>query len=246
LEYARGEFERAQQAKESLSRARFADAQQRLRKSEADYDIARIKLQRAEIRAPFTGVIAQLDIDPGEVVAPGQPIARLVKLDPVVISVAVSDRDVVHLRAGQSANVHLDAFPEGAAGRIARVFPVADINTRAFTVEVEVPNPSRLLLPGMIARIQLDVEVAEQVITLPQDVVVTTRTETGVFILDGNKARWRPVVLGHIVRDQVMIDDGLIEGDIVVTTGHRSLADGDVLIVARQGTCCDNGRIVFK
>jgi len=58
-------------------------------------------------------------------------------------------------------------------------------------------------------------------------------------------ARWQPVTAGRIVHDQVVVDQGLSIGDTIVSTGQRGLADGDLLLIARQGVCCTNGRASF-
>jgi hypothetical protein len=54
------------------------------------------------------------------------------------------------------------------------------------------------------------------------------------------------VKLGSIVRDQVVVEEGLKKGDRLVITGHRELADGDELMIARSGVCCSGGRVVFE
>jgi multidrug efflux pump subunit AcrA (membrane-fusion protein) len=59
-------------------------------------------------------------------------------------------------------------------------------------------------------------------------------------------AEWRPVELGAIVRDQVVVTSGVEAGDHVVINGHRSLVQGDPLIISRQGVCCEAGRAVFE
>ena len=66
-----------------------------------------------------------------------------------------------------------------------------------------------------------------------------------MFVNQGEVAKWRTVKLGPIVRNKVVILAGLKAGDELITTGHRELADGDKLIVARRGACCTDGRVVY-
>ena len=63
--------------------------------------------------------------------------------------------------------------------------------------------------------------------------------ETGLW------TRERPIELGEVVRDQVFVDSGLEKGARIIITGHRSLLDGDPVLIAREGACCTRGRVKF-
>ena len=123
--------------------------------------------------------------------------------------------------------------------------PTGDQDTRAFRAEVEVENPELRVLPGMIASVRLDRTLATGALVIPQDWLVTRRDGVGAFLDDHGIARYVSVHAGRIVRDQVVIDGGLEVGNRIVIKGHRSLADGDKLIVTRSGRCCENGRVNF-
>ena len=97
----------------------------------------------------------------------------------------------------------------------------------------------------MIARVDFQ-PVRAEAIVLPQSMLVTRLNENGVYLVDDEGfARWQPLELGEIIRDQVRVDSGLEPGMKIVTLGQRSLADGDALIIEREGQCCENGRVVF-
>jgi len=204
---------------------------------------AKAQLRRAVITAPFAGVVADTFIDAGEVAGPGSRVARLVRLDPITVKLSVPDRDVVALREGEPVEVLVNARSGVFQGKVEHIGAAADVKTRAFPVDVTVPNPDNLLLPGMIARVHLSREVTGDGLILPQDLLVTRREDQGVFVVEGGKAIWRTVTLGAVVRDQVVVTAGLSAGDEVVVTGHRELVDGDQLIVSRRGVCCTAGRI---
>lgn len=211
----------------------------------ANVSTARTRLDRAVIRAPFSGVVATVGADPGESVGPGTPILRVVQLDPAVINLSVSDRDVVSLQPDLPVTIGIASRPERWEGRIARVSPAADLRTRSFPVEVEVANPDGRLLPGMIARVTVERELATDAVVVPQDWIVTRRDDRGVFVVDGEVARWREITLGEVVHDRVVVLDGVAPGERIVVTGHRELVDGDPVLVSREGTCCAAGRPVF-
>lgn len=246
VESAERELARAQRLRDAISEQQREAAQHRLDAARAAQRTAQVQAGRATIRAPFAGTIAQLDVERGEVVAPGAPVVRLVQLDPVHISLAVPDRDVTALAVDMPARIRTRAHGTSVEGRILRISPAADLQTRAFEVLVEVANADGSLLPGMIAQVEVDAEAAvTDQIVLPQHVLVTRLDDNGVFVVEEGIARWRVVEVARVVRDQVIIGSGIQIGDEVVVTGHRELQDGDTLLVARHGRCCDGSRIVF-
>lgn len=213
--------------------------------AKAQLDMAEVQAARAVVSAPFAGTVADLQAEVGEVVGPGSPIARLVQLDTVKVNISVSDRDVGNLTVGAPVTVSTDAAPAPLAGQISAINPAADLSTRSFLVEALVPNSEQRLLPGMIARVAAEGRAVTGQIVLPQDWLVTRRDGVGVFVVQDGVSRWRPVRTGPLIQDQVVITEGLTEGELVVMTGQRSLADGDAVLITRQGRCCTNGRPTF-
>jgi len=245
LAQAMDDLSRIEQLGDLGAEAQLNQAKTQVTLADANVRQAQIQLDRTKIRAPFSGVIAARDLEVGEVANPGSPAFRLIQLDPAIINLSVSDRDVVALKEGMAVTVIADARREAIAGKLKRVLPAGNLKTRTFEVEVEVPNKDHSLLPGMIASAQVSEVVAAESIVLPQDFLVTRLDGLGVYVDEGGKAAWRPVTVGSIVRDQAVIASGVSQGDRVVVVGHRDLAEGDVLLLARTGACCTNGRATF-
>jgi len=242
---ARRELARVKKAGHALAAAEVDAAHDRLVAAQASQRVAQIQASRATIRAPFDGALAAVELEKGEVSGAGTPAARLVVLDPIKVSISVADRDVGLLEVGADVRVSVDALAEPRDGKIARILPAADIDTRTFIVEVEVANEDKALLPGMIARVEVEQSLQQDSLLIPQGFLVTQRESNGVFVVEDGFARWRTLELGPLVRDQVVIDSGLEVGDNIVVVGQRALADGDAVILSRQGTCCVNGRPSF-
>jgi membrane fusion protein (multidrug efflux system) len=213
--------------------------------AEAGVQLVKSQLAHAVVRSPIAGVVVGRNIDPGEFAAPGTPLLRVVQLDPVKISISVSDRDVVALQPGLPAQVTTAALGDLRMGTVRSIGQAADLSTRSFLVEVEVPNPDKKLLPGMIAKVKVGRGLGEGALVIPQDWLVTRLDGYGVFVAEGETARWRQVTLGDIVRGQVVVQSGLQSGDRVVMTGQHDLVEGDKLLVSREGTCCADGRAQF-
>ncbi|MCA9618877.1 MAG: efflux RND transporter periplasmic adaptor subunit [Myxococcales bacterium] len=247
LDAAQRELDRAKKLGDALPAAQLDAAESRLAAAKAAYRSADVQVARSVITAPFSGTVARNEAEVGEVAAPGAPLIRIVQLDHVKVSVSLSDRDVIAVKPGMKAFVTTDARSTVMEGVLDHVRAAADMDTRAFTGEIRIDNGESLLRPGMIAsvQIQLDSDDGQQMI-IPQDWLVTKPGKLGVFINVNGVAEWRVVKVGKVVRDQVIVLEGLKVGDELVINGHRELAQGDPLLVARKGVCCTEGRAVFS
>ncbi len=245
LASAEREAGRAERLGNALAQAERDAYQTRLEAARAAQNAARIAVSRSVIKAPFAGVVAELEADQGEIASPGAPLLRLVDLDEVKVSISVSDRDVVALSEGMPASITTDAAAGVFQGTVSHVNPAADMQTRSFMVDITVANPDRRLLPGMIAQVRIDAELEGEALVIPQDWVVTKLEGLGVFLEEDGVARWRPIALGPVVRNQVIVTEGLALGDRVIMTGQRELEDGDAVLVVREGECCTQGRVRF-
>ncbi len=249
LEVAAREHERALNLGTSIPTAEVDAARDRVSLAEADLRELSLNTERAVLRAPFSGVVVELDAEVGEVAPPGAPLIRLVQLDPIKISVALSDRDMALAKRGAPAHVSLDARSGVYEGKVTALAQAANLKTRAFEATVELPNPEGELLPGMIASVSLrsDTDASkEKSLVVAQDWLVTRRDGVGVFIEVDGKARWRDVELGDILRRQVVVESGIEAGDALIIVGHRDLVEGDPVLVHRRGKCCTEGRATFR
>lgn len=245
LKAAERELARAKALGDVIPAAQLDDATTRVEAARAELTSARIAAQRSTITAPFAGEVVSVDAEVGEIAAPGVPMLRLVAIDRVKVSATVSDREMSVITAGSPAVVRIDALPRPLPATVTRVLRAADLGSRAFIVELELPNDDRTLLPGMIASVRIPVKLQPGQVVIHQDWVVTSGETTGVFLDEGGVARWREITLGTVLRDRVVVTAGLQPGVRLVITGHRELADGDQLLVTREGSCCTEGRVRF-
>lgn len=246
LEAAKREYRRFQRLGDALPRAELDAAETRLKAAQAAVHTANVLVTRSIVAATFDGVVVSVDAEVGEVAAPGEPLVRVVQLDPAHATVSVAERDVAALQEGMAAEVSLPALPDlQLTGTVRHIQRAADLETRTFIADVTVDNEAERLLPGMIATVTLKTAAAQPRLVIRQDWLVTRGGQVGVFVADEERAGWRAVELGPVTRDQVVVEAGVKPGDAVVITGHRQLADGDRLLVSRKGRCCDDGRVAF-
>lgn len=231
-----------------LSRAQYEQSKSRL-------DELKISLSNTVIASPVDGFVGKRYLDPGASVSPNVPVASIVDIRTVRMVANVVEKDVKRLNVGMSAQVEVDAFPgEKFVGRVARVAPVFDPQTRTAEMEIEVPNAGYRLKPGMYARVDLTLDSRENALTVPSGAVVEFEGKTGVFVANGGDtpqqasnppaqgaqasamtARFQPVQVGIRQAEQVEITSGLAEGARVITTGATALKDGDPIVAAKPG-----------
>jgi membrane fusion protein (multidrug efflux system) len=99
-------------------------------------------------------------------------------------------------------------------------------------MEVEVPNPSARLKPGMYARVRFTVAESPNAVTVPRNALVDVEGVRGVYVAGDKTAKWTPVTTGIQEDDVVEVLSGLQEGDRIVTLGSASLKDGDAIAIA--------------
>lgn len=229
-----------------LARAQFEQSKARL-------DELRINLSNTVISSPVDGFVGKRYLDPGASVSPNAPVASIVAIQIVRMVANVIEKDVKRLHVGMTAQVEVDAFPgEKFSGKIARVAPVFDPQTRTAEMEIEVPNPGFRLKPGMYARVDLTVDHRDNALTVPTNAVVAFEGKTGVFVAGAAPqqasnppaqpggtqnltAKFQPVDTGLRDGEQVEITSGLDDGVRVITTGATALRDGDRIVAATPG-----------
>jgi RND family efflux transporter MFP subunit len=211
-----------------LARAQFQQAQARL-------DELRITLGDTNVRSPVDGFVAKRNLDPGAFASPNAPVASVVDISTVRLVANLVEKDVKRVKAGTPGRVEVDAFPgEVFSGRISRIAPVFDPATRTAEMEIEVPNPTGRLKPGMYARVNLTVGTRENALVVPRNAVVDVEGKRGVFVPHENRAQFRTVETGLQDETRVEITGGLTEGARVITTGALALRDGDPIEIPGQ------------
>jgi RND family efflux transporter MFP subunit len=188
---------------------------------------ARRLLDETVLRAPFGGTVTGLYVQPGEWAVPGQPAIELTGDGDIELVVEVPESVVTRMSAGQPVKVLLPfTGNQTIPGRISTVARAAIAAGRLFPVKVDLAAA-----PGLSAGLtaQLLVELAaENTLTVPLAAVVNPgASQPFIFIYDQGRVSRRPVALGPMVDDRIVVRGAVAEGDQVVVTGQSQLADGD-------------------
>lgn len=187
-------------------------------------------LRDTRVRAPFSGVVAECQVDEGDYVGPGRPVIALVDLSTVRVAVGVTAEQAVQLEPGQEATVTFDALGGVAApATLHHIGPSPDRASGTYPAEFIVENPDGRLREGMVARLSLPAQPHEALL-IPQASVLRVGGSPMVFVVEGHgvetEVRRQEIRLGASADGRVEVLEGLEEGARVVTEGQFALSEG--------------------
>ena len=204
------------------------------RAAQASLRAARDRLSQRELFAPFDGVLRAFDCEVGEYVSPGQPIGELLDVSRVRVSIGLRDRDVIAVQPGMQAEVRVDARGgELHAGTVLRVAVAADPATHKFPVQLEIENDDGSLMPGMVARVELELGSQSEAILVPKEAVLDDFGLPFVYVVHAEPGvasvvRRRRVTVQEVPfqPSTLAITQGLSSGERIAVTSLRQLRDG--------------------
>src|SRR5437879_5214335 len=209
------------------SAADLEKAEAEARSAQAQYDLQRIRLERTTVRAPFAGVVGQRYVSLGDYVTNTAKLASLHTVNPQRATFQVPERFARQLRPGQQVSFRVAAIAgRDFTGEVDFVDPVVQLPGRTILVKARVPNPARLLQPGMFIEARLVTAVRPQAVVVPEDAVVPAEGSSFVWVVVAGTAGRRKAGLGVRTPGFVEVMDGVKSGEQVVTGGLELLAPG--------------------
>lgn len=201
--------------------------------------VARLRYERAAVKAPFEGMVADRYVEVGELVSPGMRVARVV--DPFTLKLvgSVTEREVATIEEDAPAQVSLDGMGGVVEGKVSFVGIEANPVNGKFTVEVELENPDLALRAGAVGRARVQEAVHEQILAIPRDAIVSTPDGRRVYVVEGDRAVARAIELGAAQGLMVQVRRGLEAGERVVVRGQRKLSSGSLVSVQEVATARD-------
>jgi RND family efflux transporter MFP subunit len=195
---------------------------------DAQLGAAHKRLKDTTVQAPLAGSISKRSISAGEYVKAGTPLLTIVQDHPLKLRGMIAERYLPEIRAGQSVEVRVDAFPDRTfTGKLTRIAPSAEVSSRSFLVEGLVENSARLLKPGFFAKASILTHVDPAALTVPQQALATFAGITKVFVIENDVARERVVETGvRVGTNEVEIVRGVRPGELVAISGLTRLVSG--------------------
>jgi membrane fusion protein, multidrug efflux system len=240
---ARLNYERAQRLRksEANTQADLDAAEARHREAEALVANIRATIAKKTIRAPFDGRTAIRQIELGQVVSPGSPIASLQSVSPIHADFWLPQQALAKLKPGQRVRLRTDTFPDaGWEGEISTINPEVDSATRNVRVRATFPNDDARLRPGMFANVEVLSSEKRPVLLIPATAVIFAPYGDSVFAIEEQKdeagnvsavVRQKFIRTGERRGDLVAVVSGLDAGERVVSSGAFKLRNGSPVTV---------------
>jgi membrane fusion protein (multidrug efflux system) len=226
-------------AQNFISQRSLDESSAALEVSRAKLSLAQATLQRLQVLAPFDGITGLKQINVGDYLKDGADMVNVEDIDAVLLDFRLPERFQAKIRAGQKAQLTVDALPGRPFSAIIQaVDPLIDANGRSVGVRGCIDNRQQQLRPGMFARVNAVFGSRENALVIPEEAIIPQGGRTFVVkIVAGDKpdvkVSERVVVkVGLRLPGKVEILEGLSAGDTVVTAGHQRLQkDGTVVRV---------------
>lgn len=199
-----------------------------LAQSRAAAALAQKKVTDAIIRAPFAGQIKERSVTQGQYLKVQTPVMVIVNVDPMRMRLRVPEKMAAWVKTGQEVTVTVEAYPgRSFTGKISRINPSVDQQTRAFEVEALIVNHEALLKPGFFVKATIPSSFVVDSLFVPEDALLYVYGVYKVFVIDGNTVKEKEVKIGERSGTEVEILEGLAQGDrIAVATKGQELKEG--------------------
>ena len=195
----------------------------------AALDLTAKQLTDTQIVSPINGVVKE-KASRGEYLQPGKAIVTIVQIDPLRLRVDIPEYAAASVKTGQTLTLTVEAFPGRTFnGRVVRIAPSLNEQTRALTVEAQVANPGNQLRPGMFAKSNLVTTKDAMAVMVPRRAVQTIAGLNKVFVIENGRSSERLVKLGAIDGDLIEVIEGVKSGELVAISNLDKLQEGSVV-----------------
>ncbi len=218
----------------SIPETQIEQARWGYQSAESQYIVARRQLNDTKITTPISGIVTARFVNVGTMVM-GAPqatqVANVVDISKLKARVSVAERDVIKLHAGDPADVTTDIYPQTVfPGSISTVSSKAD-DAHTYPVEVLLANPRRQLKAGMFVSVSMRPRGSGPVLLIPRAALLGSVQDARIYVVSGDRARLRPVVVGRSFGTDIEVSSGLQEGESVVVDGQDNLNDSAAVVV---------------
>src|SRR5262245_24403908 len=189
--------------------------------------LAQKKLTDAKITAPMDGFIKDRPAAAGQFLKANSPVVTIVQNSPLKLHAEVPESAVASLRVGRPVEFRVDAFSERTfEGKITRLSPSVDQQSRTLKLEAIVNNVDGLLKPGFFARVTIQTDRKDKVVVVPAESLLNVSGIEKVFVIENGKIAERIVRSGVRLANDVEIIDGLTEGERIAKSNLGNLQQG--------------------
>lgn len=193
------------------------------------------QMAMSSITAPFTGVVDEVFVKKGQNVGPMNQILRLVSLNTVQIEADVSEAYLGRIKRGDKVKVNFPSLGVEKVAAIKTIGQVINPDNRTFRIELELPNPDRLLKPDLQAILEMEGFTKKDAIVVPSNLIQKDKTGEFVYVLNKKEGKTlaRKVIIkrGANSKNRTLVESGLKGDELLIEQGFRDVAEGGLVKV---------------
>ena len=217
----------------SLPEQQWVEVQSKVAQARAQQDAAKKNLADCRLLAPVSGVVGTRHVKAGETALPSQAVVTLLDVSSVKVKVSVPEAEINSIEPSTPSTVGVAAANKTVTGGRIEKGVQADPLTHTYDIRINVPNPDRKLLPGMVANVNFS--PSEDIVTVPTlPVTCIQRPADGTLfvwtIANDSTAHRQTVGIGQMSGNRIAITSGISAGQRVVTEGYQKLSEGNKVI----------------
>ena len=215
----------------SMAESQWIEVQSKVAQANAQLEIAKKNLNDCRLTAPVSGIIGKKKVNAGETVVPSQTVATILDISSVWVKVAVPEEEIGKIATTTKTGIGIKAIGKDVPGGRIEKGIVADALTHTYSIRINVANPGRDILPGMVASVNINADASEDGITLP--VESEQKAADGslfVWVAESGAAAKKTVTTGGTIGNRIMIKSGLSGGDNVIVEGWQKVGLGTKVV----------------
>ncbi len=218
----------------SLPEIKWVEMKTNLEKARATLGLATENLEKTKLVAPIDAMVGRRNIEPGQSsISLVQPPIELVRLEKVLVKIAVPENEINRISKGGKATVAVLALDGMVySGAISNISPVAEMMSRTYTVKITIDNPRFEIKPGMVCDVTVATAKKQPALVVPYQAVMQDNDGRHyVFVVNPDNAsvKKQQVSIRKYLGNGIVVTDGLSEGQTVVTGGNNQLSDNSLI-----------------
>ncbi len=226
----------AYQGKGVVRGSEFDQERGQLNMAKATADVAKAKLAKATIYAPFEGKIGLIDVSVGAIVDGQKELVTLVDFDPMKIDFKIPEKFIHDIGVGQTAEVKLDSMPDQIfQATVEAIDSRVDPQTHSIAVRATIPNVDGKLQTGLFGSVGVIIGVKNDALLVPESALGREGDIEYIWVVTNGKTGRKRILTGTKENGQAEVTAGIRPGEIVVTSGQLKLGEGTAVKISNMG-----------
>jgi RND family efflux transporter MFP subunit len=215
----------------SVTDAQYEQTKLAYQAAESQFVLAKREYNDTKITTPISGIVTARIVDVGNYVNKASIVANVVDISKLKVKLNVAEKDAFKLRADDNVNVATDVYPGILfSGKISSISSKAD-EAHTYPVEIVMTNTKEHpLKSGMFGRVSFTSIQNNELLAMPREALVGSIKDAKVFVVEGDVAKMKDVLIGNAFENWLEIKSGLKQGDKIVVNGQNNLQDNDKVI----------------